>query len=390
MLGTTHWRGPSGGPGDPFEWSEFGATAISDAETLRRVDTSPNHEQLAPDQVGNDQFWKRGVSSPGMWTGVDDWAPPFCANRFAPGVCSAAAFDDIETIVRLSQWTQAEAYRFAYQAARRRKWHRSLMASWTFDEPWPNSAQGCILDFYGLAKMAFYWVKQSLQMVDVSLSYSDVWQQAGRPLNAHVWVDNEHEYGFNFSHSIEYFTPDGALDVSEHTTTYESSASVGAADHVNLGQPEFIIPPQLVGNVLIARVSVFDTAGERLATNDYHFAIVNTSAHEAQKTQQSGPLRPLLVAPRVDLAIVKLGQLYAVSIKGNSTTSALYVKPMLLDTQGKQLPYVAFDSGYATLRPNSVTNFTVIEQGTSMEGCDVHGCKFCVEAWNAGRVCVEA
>jgi len=71
------------------------------------------------------------VSSAGMWTGASIWAPPFCANRSSG--CNATAFKDIDVIAQLSQWTQAEGYRFAYQAARRRKWHRSLMSSWTFD-----------------------------------------------------------------------------------------------------------------------------------------------------------------------------------------------------------------------------------------------------------------
>ena len=44
--------GPDGGPGNPFEWSEFGATAISDVETLRKVDDSQQHVALLPANVG--------------------------------------------------------------------------------------------------------------------------------------------------------------------------------------------------------------------------------------------------------------------------------------------------------------------------------------------------
>ena len=28
------------------------------------------------------------------------------------------------------------------------------MASWTFDEPWPNAAHGCVIDYYGQTKHA--------------------------------------------------------------------------------------------------------------------------------------------------------------------------------------------------------------------------------------------
>ena len=87
-----------------------------------------------------------------------------------------------------------QALRFALQSARRRKWHRSLMAFWTFDEPWPNSAYGNVIDYYGLPKMAYWWVKQSMAMVDVSLEYYSLLALAdGRtPLAYGVWVDSEH------------------------------------------------------------------------------------------------------------------------------------------------------------------------------------------------------
>eukprot|EP00947_MAST-08B_sp_MAST-8B-sp1_P002396 g2396.t1 len=264
--------GPAGGPGNPFEWSEFGATAISDVETLRRVDDSPAHEALEPAQVGKHQFWTRGVSSAGMWLAPDVWAKPFCGMNSATHDCGASSFDSIETIVRLSQLTQAEAYRFSYQAGRRVKWHRSLMTSWTFDEPWPNSAHGCIVDYYGLPKMAFYWVRAAMQMVDISLSYSDLWQQAGHRLHAAVWVDNELDEPLpNFAYSVEYFTLGGGAiesaddrrDVvgsarSETKTKTLLQGSVGASNHVNLGQPSFVIPEKLVGNVLVVRMLVFE------------------------------------------------------------------------------------------------------------------------------------
>ena len=44
------------------------------------------------------------------------------------------------------------------------------MAMWTYDEPWPNSVHGSIIDYYGRTKMAYYAVKQTCAMVDVSPS----------------------------------------------------------------------------------------------------------------------------------------------------------------------------------------------------------------------------
>ena len=135
-------------------------------------------QSLLPASVG-DSMWAHHKA--GMWLDEDIWAPLFAPPAAAPFAApSAASFPDLDTIVRVSQFAQAEALRFAYQAARRRKPHRSLMASWTFDEPWPNAAHGCIVDYYGLPKMAFYWVRDALRMVDVALAYSDIHTPVGQ------------------------------------------------------------------------------------------------------------------------------------------------------------------------------------------------------------------
>ena len=258
------------------------------------------------------------------------------------------------------------------------------MAGWTFNEPWPNSAHGCIVDFYGLPKMAYYWVKQSMQMVDISLSYSDLWQQAGKPLQAHIWVDNEMEDGLTFSYSIEYFTPDGDIDLSEYTENGVNKAFVDASDHTMLGQPCFVPPKSLVGKVLVARISAFSLSRKLLATNDYHFAIVDTVAAIAQKTYVSGPLHPLLTVPKVDISIVGQDTTFSVTVR-SSTVSALYAKPVLLNKRGTQLPYVVFKEAYVTIRPNTLMNFTIVEQGTKFDTAS----QFCVEAWNTDRTCID-
>ena len=388
--------GPAGGPGNPFEWSEFGATAISDVDTLKRVDDSPDHAALEPANVGEDPFWTRGVSSPGMWLSPSSWAPPFCANRSAAAAaCNPASFDSIDTIVRLSQFAQAEAYRFAYQAARRVKWHHSLMASWTFDEPWPNSAHGCIVDYYGLPKHAFYWVRDAMRMVDISLSYSDLWQVAGQKLSADVWVDNELDVALpDFAFAVEYFTLDSgtAKKVPQH-----GGGSVAASDHVNLGRPEFVIPPALVGKVIVVRLTLWRSredvaagAEAALATNDYHFSVVNVSAPVAQATAVAGPLHAMLRAPRVELVVEpRNATVVAVSVRGGGDGApAVFVKPVLLDAaSGARVPHVVFSHGYFTLRPGRTVGVAMLDGGLEASTGGGGTVVFCAEAWNADRVC---
>jgi hypothetical protein len=127
------------GPGDPFEWSEGGAVGMSDLATLREI-LPPS--SLTPSAVG-DALWGfhkagGGPQGGGMWLDEAGWAPLFVSDG------KATSFGSMQDIVRASQFAQAEAYRFIYQAGRRRKPHRSLMAMWTYDEPWPNTEHGSI------------------------------------------------------------------------------------------------------------------------------------------------------------------------------------------------------------------------------------------------------
>ena len=102
------YDGPDGGPGDPFEWSEFGANGVSDLETLRKVLPKAS---LTPSAVG-DAMWT--AHKAGMWLDEGIWAPLFAPAGLAASA-SAKSFPDMNTIVRISQFAQAEAYRFAYQ-----------------------------------------------------------------------------------------------------------------------------------------------------------------------------------------------------------------------------------------------------------------------------------
>ena len=141
-----------------------------------------------------------------------------------------------------------------------------------------------------------------------------------------------------------------------------------------------------------------------LATNDYHFAIVDAPAPTAQQARNTpGPLRPLLTAPPVALSVsvsaeagTRVGvsgscSVFSVATSGGATgnTSAMYVKPMLLDAGGKQLAYVAFDKAFVTIRPGSSTDptrtvvFTLTQSGTNL----ANATHVCAEAWNAPRAC---
>ena len=229
-----------------------------------------------------------------MWLDEAGWAPLFVNG-------SAKDMASIGDVVRASQFAQAEAYRFIYQSGRRKKPHRSLLATWTFDEPWPNAEHGSIIDYYGRPKMAYYAVKQACSMVDISLSYSDAWTAAGEELKASLWLDNEFPHEIrspaDFTYKIEYFDISGvAVAPTVHGTrqarhTISSSfvlaltltnlhiqqLVVGASS--NLGVSEFTPPlidrhDMVNGSVIVVRTSLVNsTNGFLMVSHDYTFAV---------------------------------------------------------------------------------------------------------------------
>ena len=105
----------TGGPGDPFEWTEFGMTALSEEQTLRSI---MPERALEPTGKSPEWGWHKADGNPFVsWQAKQLYSEVFLDP-------AAASFASLEQEVRASQWLQAEGYRYAYQAARRRKWHR--------------------------------------------------------------------------------------------------------------------------------------------------------------------------------------------------------------------------------------------------------------------------
>ena len=386
-----------GGPGDPFEWSEFGANGISDVETLRRVLPAAS---LVPSAVG-DSMWQ--VHKAGMWLDSGSWAPLF-APAGAPR--NASAFATLERVVQASQYAQAEGYRFAYQAGRRRKPHRSLMASWTFNEPWPNAAHGCVLDYFGLPKMAFYWARDALRTSDASLAYSSVTQRAAERLRAEAWVDTESDTLAVASVVVEYFDALAGARIGAESLV---GGVARRATPLRLGQLRFVPPLAMRGRVLLARLKATSPTSEAIS-NDYFFAVVDdvapVDAPGDAMPGVAGPLAPLFEAPTVELRLSLVGGGSAsvaslnVSVVGNDGSAAstaaappaaspaaavaLFVKPTARDAAGGQLGYVAFSRGFFSLMPGETAELGVVGEPL----WDV--ASWCVEAWNAPRACLPA
>ena len=83
-------------------------------------------------------------------------------------------FENIDDYIPYGQWSQAEALRYIIENERRKAPTVCGSMIWQLNEPWPNSDNTSIVDYFGNPKMAYYWAKKAFSNCDVSLCYDSL------------------------------------------------------------------------------------------------------------------------------------------------------------------------------------------------------------------------
>ena len=428
--GQCRYNAVTGGAADPFEWTEFGHPALADVATLRRI--MPENA-LMPTGVAPEWGWHSGSAS--GWLAKHSYEAVFLSR--------GTKFTSLLEEVRASQWTQAEALRFALQSARRKKWHRSLMSFWTFNEPWPNSAYGNVIDYYGLPKMGYWWVADACDTLMISLAYRDLVAVADgvTPLGGGVavWLDSEESDAVEACCAkTELFYANGTLAAPAHVHPLPGGV-IAPGKATKLHEVSFVPTLDIAGQVLFVRLSLLgmpvDTQVEAevshpstpaldtlLSQSTYAIRLV-VPGQNASNVR--APLAPLLMPPHATLQVreevwrpiqmVNAGKGAAVHARlqctapdltsGSSTNRrcsrirveadagsavALYVTLSVRDarTMEQQQAFVAFERNAFVLLPGeSVTIIMsrLLLPPTTVELPSV----VCAEAWNVERTCAQ-
>lgn len=269
------------GADNPAEWTEYGASGAAGVETLERIMPASSRWPIRADNA--DWRWHNGF---GAYLG-DDWLLP----QFYRGLFGE--LPDLATEVRVSQWAQAEGLRYASQAHRRAKWHRSGAYAWTFNEPWPNAAHGCVVEYFGRTKMAYDYTQRSNAPIDVSAVYSGLTVTAGQPLPVQLFITSDRTEN----------TPECVLSINVFDTLgrplgqQSQTLTITAQTTQRLGPLDITLADDATGSVVLLDLYLTDQAGECLSQQTYTFAA------QAPGPPRPTPMRPLLDAPRAELAI---------------------------------------------------------------------------------------
>lgn len=268
------------GPDNPIEWTEYGAAGAASVETLKSIMPA---EALWPIRPDNPYWiWHKAFNA----YGADNWMGSVQYRRLF------GELPDLETTVRCSQFVQAEALRYANQAMRRFGWHRSACASWTYNEPWPNAAHGCIIEYSGRPKMAYYYTKQAYASMDIAAVYSSLSCQAGKPMAVDIWVTHDslkEQRGYKCRYRIFNLRGDLCAEKSQACALLsESSRKILRVD--------WTPPAGMVGDVALLWLELLDPADQSAARNLYTFGI-----QDGAGAQAGPPLASLLTTPRTEL-----------------------------------------------------------------------------------------
>lgn len=178
--------------------SEFGVDGVSNLSALLTVLAPQNRK---PASVRDNFTWRHH----------GEWWDTY-------GVREKPLFgeiDDLETLVKLSQYLQAEGIRYAIEAHRRRsdsaaparlaegelfafKKQASIGSIvWQINEPWPCTACTCMVDYYMNPKLALSLFRDAEDPLHVSMRYDKLVWKKGESFEGYVFTHDDKEEGFD-------------------------------------------------------------------------------------------------------------------------------------------------------------------------------------------------
>jgi beta-mannosidase len=160
------------GQADSLFHSEFGVDGLCTVKSMRKF-LSPAHVRVS--DMDESLVWRHH----GDWWDTRERDAWFFGEP-----------DGIDAFVRCSQWIQAEGLRFIVEANRRRQFRNSGSIVWQFNEPWPNVSCTSLTDYYGEAKMAYYWMGQAFAPAHASLDYRRLVYQEGETFRAELFAES--------------------------------------------------------------------------------------------------------------------------------------------------------------------------------------------------------
>jgi beta-mannosidase len=328
--------------------SEFGAEGLTNLKTLNAI-MSP--AQRWPPMLRNPVWQHLGA----WWVREANWHEIF------------GPINDLPTLVRATQFLQAEGVRYAIESNRRRMYQNSGSLPWQFNEPYPMAACTSAVDYYAQPKALYHAVARAYEPLHITAKFPTLaW--AGKSLfEAEVWVTNALEQAFE--HAVLETRIIGASG-----KVYQQQRSIfpfGANSATYAAAVQWPLAG-LHEDIFFLDLRLTNPNGTSLSINRYLFS-------------RTGNLQPMLALLPTTLAVHKedAGEDWTVTVTNTGDHAALFVR--LEDGRDVHAQgYAYFDRNHFCLLPGE-------QRTVAVEWKDVAHKERCVavEAWNVDRICVS-
>lgn len=328
--------------------SEFGVEGITN---LRTLDATIKKEHQWPVDLDNPYWFHRGA----WWVKRPMWDATF------------GQLPDVETMVRATQFMQADGLRYALESDRRRKYHNSGTLPWQFNEPYPMAACTSAVDYYARPKPSYYAVARAYGPLLLSAKFHALVWEGCEDFEAEAWISNSHERRYhNAALRMRLFGSDGKM-YAEHAETVFFSANC-ATKLAAMREPLASIP----GEIFFLDLQLLSPDGDALAHNRYAFS-------------RAANLAPLLACPPTNLSVSSTGveseQIVILTNGAESTAMFVWLEDARdLNTSG----YAYFDDNYFCLFPGESRTITVTwkDDPTGEQCLEISG-------WNTERILLD-
>lgn len=147
-----------------MRYGEFGCQTPANIEVWLRDIPAASRWPLNPEDpvlIRKNVFY--AVFSPEYWL-----LPRITEEVFGP-------LSDLEMTIYGGQYLAAEGIRYAMDAQRAMGRRLGGFTSWDYNEPWPNGAGSFLVDYDGCPVMMYYYAKQALEPIALSLKYDSLY-----------------------------------------------------------------------------------------------------------------------------------------------------------------------------------------------------------------------
>lgn len=258
---------------DSLMRSEVGTAGASNPEVIRKAS-------------GGERVWPASEDSL-MWRIHAGWWIDWDKLTALFGAWDEDA-EQLDEYVKASQYLQAESLRYIVESVMRRAPKASGVLIWMGNEPYANFSNTSLVQYDGVPKPVYGWIRQCFESLHLSCKYDKVYFSKGEEFRCEVFLHKIEDSHCDVQVQAQLFTTKGHV-IKEKTWEVDLE-NIKYPGSVNLGDIEWTVQ-ELPDDMFYIRL-LLKQRGLEVKYNDYIYFI-----------GQKFPMSPLRKMDRVELEV---------------------------------------------------------------------------------------